>query len=63
MACLRSGSLYVRFNTALILEIGGSDGVRTRGLRVKSPSLYLAKLQTRMSVRDGIYNKCDYSSR
>ena len=61
MACLGRGSLDIRFNTALIQMFGGSDGVRTRGLRVKSPSLYLAKLQTRMSVREGIYNKCDYS--
>ncbi len=29
---------------------GGSDGIRTRGRRVKSPSLYLTKLQTHHGI-------------
>ena len=43
-------------------SVGGSDGVRTRGLRVKSPSLYLTKLQTRLWVRGFLFNYSDWSS-
>ena len=60
MACLGRGSLDVRFNTALIQMFGGSDGVRTRGLRVKSPSLYLTKLQTQLPVWGFLYNNSDW---
>ena len=59
---LGSGRYIPRFNAAIDLIFGGSDGVRTRGLRVKSPSLYLTKLQTQLPVWGFLYNNSDWLS-
>ena len=39
-------------------EVGGPDGVRTRDRRIKSPSLYLTKLQAQPSDRTLLLERC-----
>ena len=37
-------------------EVGGPDGVRTRDRRIKSPSLYLTKLQAQLGLLPRLFN-------
>ena len=36
--------------------VGGPDGVRTRGRWIKSPSLYLTKLQAQPALQQVVFN-------